>query len=94
MRKFERRRNERRSDEYEIWDQGGVMAENMYSPGQRTLTKEGRDRWDAIFSGEYVPVVRNVYSYCCKEKKGDKEFKGRPICKYCFGVRHKLLGEI
>ena len=25
------------------------MPDNLYSPGQKVLSKEGRDNWDAIF---------------------------------------------
>jgi len=25
------------------------MASNLYSPGQKVLSKDGRDNWDAIF---------------------------------------------
>lgn len=28
------------------------MAENLYSPGQKSLSKQGRENWDRIFGGK------------------------------------------
>ena len=36
------------------------MPDNLYSPGQKVLSKEGRDNWDAIF-GEKKHVLNRMF---------------------------------
>jgi len=39
------------------------MPDNLYSPGQKVLSKEGRDNWDAIFGKPKYNLICVKYDY-------------------------------
>ena len=47
---------------------GNVMSENLFSPGQRIMTKEGKDNFDRIFKKK-----KKKCKDCGKDKKDEEE---------------------
>jgi len=58
------------------------MPDNLYSPGQKVLSKEGRDNWDAIFGTAKEPQAVLNWTKC--SVCGSKHLQGT-MCHKCYG---------